>query len=102
MDSSYLYYLDDDDDSLCYSLTYDDDDLATVFSIATSAAPDFAVIKQSTTRFFINDCDDMSSVLSPFLSFTAVLPADNEVVTSQPRRSPRIASMKPVSYKKFF
>jgi hypothetical protein len=108
MDSSYLYYLDDDDDSLCYSLTYDDDDdiivddLATVFSIATSAAPDFAVIKQSTTRFFINDCDDMSSVSSPFLSFTAVLPADNEVVTSQPRRSPRIASMKPVSYKKFF
>jgi hypothetical protein len=102
-----------DDDSLIFSvsacsdhdvtLDADLDDLSNVFSISSLDCSGLAVVEHSTTRFFIyDDDDDMSSDLSLSFSITPVMPADVEVMPSQPRRSLRIAAMKPVCYKKFF
>jgi hypothetical protein len=102
-----------DDDSLIFSvsacsdhdvtLDADLDDLSTVFSISSLDCSGLAVVEHSTTRFFIyDDDDDMSSDLSLSFSITPVMPVDVEVMPSQPRRSLRIAAMKPVCYKKFF
>jgi hypothetical protein len=102
-----------DDDSLIFSVsacsdhdvTLDAnlDDLSNVFSISSLDCSDLAVVEHSTTRFSIyDDDDDMSSDLSLSFSITPVMPVDVEVMPSQPRRSLRIAAMKPVCYEKFF
>jgi hypothetical protein len=123
-DFSFLYGIDDDDDddiagfnndcddewnnvadtdSLCYSIDNndgDDDDLSSVFSLA-STLPRF---ERSTTRFLIddNDDDDSISVVSFESSTTVLFSAVVESSTPQLRRSSRIAAMDRVCYKQFY
>jgi len=118
-DYAFLYGIDDDeenldDDSLCYSVsTCASDDLnsvlsidfcsGTVFSIEsfTGTAFDFPVVKHSVTRYFLDD-NDVSSDLFIASDCRVILPAVVECALPKMRRSPRIAAMPAVSYKKFY
>jgi len=118
-DYAFLYGIDDDeenldDDSLCYSVsTCASDDLnsvlsidfspGTVFSIEsfTGTAFDFPVVKHSVTRYFLDD-NDVSSDLFIASDCRVILPAVVECALPKMRRSPRIAAMPSVSYKKFY
>jgi len=110
---AFLYGIDDDEDLLCYSVSscacYDLNSVlsigfspVTAFSIEsfTGTAFDLPVVKRSVTRYFLDD-DDVSSDLFLASDCPVILPAVFECTLPKMRRSPRIAAMPAVNYKKF-
>jgi hypothetical protein len=100
-DAEELAYCAADDDSLCYSLdSYSDD----TFSLASTADDENSIFSVDSTADVEIDNDLTAPVVETFCSSVdAPLPIV-EVCCSAPRlrRSPRIAKMEHVCYKKFF